>query len=264
MTVKGYYEKYWSPGGPASKVHHETYPELLRFLEAHVTPTSRCLDVGCGDGRTAGLWLQEHAGSYIGVDVAANVVQMARALGLDARTIEDATSLPFADAAFDLVICTEVLEHLFDPLAAAREICRVLCPGGVFIATVPNVAYWRWRLNMLVNRWGPSNDRRSVESPWLDPHIRFFTPRSLERMLESAGFRPVGVGGHFGAFLRDLPILRTVGRLVLKSRVERDPRARRLVLQRNASSAYRRLEARYPSLFALRLHAVAKKPVGKG
>lgn len=262
MTVKRYYEAYWSPGGMASGVHQGTYPELLQLLSAHVTPTSRCLDVGCGDGQTSGLWLREHAGSYIGVDIAPNIVEQARALGLDARVIEDAATLPFADHMFDVVICTEVLEHLFNPLQAAGEIRRVLQPGGVLIATVPNVAYWRWRLDLLINQWGPSNDERAAQQPWEDPHIRFFNISSLQRMLEIAGFRPVRVGGHFGLFLGHLPGLRYARRYLLRTRLGGAPQMRRIVQRRASSRLYQRLERSWPSLFALRLHAVATKPLG--
>ena len=50
---------------------------------------------------------------------------------------------------FTVVVCFEVLEHLFAPHLAVAEMHRVLEPGGVLIATVPNVAYWRRRLDFL-------------------------------------------------------------------------------------------------------------------
>src|SRR5687768_10764766 len=111
MAVRNYYERYWASGGLADGIHHETYPELRQLLEAHITPTADCLDIGCGNGKTCGTWLKGHAGSYVGVDIAPNIVQQAQALGLDAHIIDDATSLPFADNSFDLAVCTEVLEH---------------------------------------------------------------------------------------------------------------------------------------------------------
>ena len=50
--------------------------------------------------------------------------------------------MPFGDGELDVVVCNEVLEHLLEPQRAAAEALRVLRPGGVFLVSVPNVAYW--------------------------------------------------------------------------------------------------------------------------
>jgi SAM-dependent methyltransferase len=238
--MKAYYEAYWSPEG----FHPEGgLPDQLRaLLQPFVSRTTRSLDVGCGDGRTCGRWLQQHAGSYVGVDISENSLKEAAALGLDTRLIRDASSLPFPDDSFDLVVCIEVFEHLFAPQTAAREILRVLRPGAVLVATVPNVAYWRRRLDLaLFGRWHPMGDDRSVDQPWRDPHIRFFNEDSLLGMLGGVGFTSVAVGGYQGALMRDIPLVRRLA-----------PRA-------SASWLYRRAERVLPSVLALRLHALARK-----
>lgn len=256
MAIKEYYETYWTAEGTAYGVHHETYPELRQLLQANVTQTSRCLDVGCGRGRTCGLWLREHAGSYIGVDISAHAVEEARDLGLDARVIEDASSLPFPNNSFDVAVCTEVLEHLFEPHVAASEILRVLRPGGVLIATVPNAAYWRRRVELLLGRCIPGGDYLSVQQPWRDPHIRFFNADSLKRMLVTSGFGRVKVGGHLGAFLGRF------GRMPWLVRSD-TPYVTGLFGTRRSSSLYRLLERFWPSLLAFRLHAIATKPLAR-
>ena len=262
MATQDYYETYWSPGGTGYGLLHETYPELRQLLQASVSRTSSCLDVGCGDGRTCGLWLREHAGSYVGVDISRQAIEEARALGLDARVIEDAASLPFPDKSFDIAVCIEVLEHLFEPHAAAREILRVLRPGGVLIVTVPNVVYWTRRVDLVLGRWDPAGDHLSVQQPWRDPHLRFFDLGALKRMLEASGFCRVKVGGHHGVFLPDIPYARRVKGLILRTPLGGSPHVRRLIPKRRASSLYRRLERILPSLLAFRLHAVATKPLG--
>jgi len=162
--------------------------------------------------------------------------------------VEDATQLPFPDGSFDLVTSLEVLEHLVDPAKAVREARRVLAPRGRLVVTVPNTVYWRRRLDFaLIGRWNPMGDGQSVEQPWRDPHLRFFTMRTLRRMLEQANLHVQVLGGHWGGFLVDLP-----GRQRFLKREARDVES-----VRPASTAYRRLESAFPSLLAFRLHAVA-------
>jgi SAM-dependent methyltransferase len=208
MDVKPYYDAYWSESG-FNPVGGALTSGLRGLMERYVQPGDRCLDVGCGDGQTTGPWILERGCQYVGVDIAETAVRQAGALGLDARLIQDVSSLPFDDASFNVALSIEVFEHLFSPHLAAGEVHRVLRPGGALIVTVPNVSYWRRRLDLaLLGRWNPVGDDLSTRQPWRDPHIRFFNLRSLQRMLRSVGFETVRVGGHGGAFLRDLPIAR--------------------------------------------------------
>jgi hypothetical protein len=102
-----------------------------------------------------------------------------------------------------------VLVHphpLFAPLEGARQARRVLPTGGRDVLAVPNVAYWRSRPSWsLAPRWGRSVDRGA----WRDPHVRFFTPRSMQAMLELAGFPPFAAGGlHDENLFNRVPALR--------------------------------------------------------
>lgn len=93
--------------------------------------------------------------------------------------LADAERLPFPAAAFDCIICTEVLEHIPDHRAGLRELRRVLRPGGVLAVSVPTslteAAYWRLSWDY-----------------WHTPggHIRVFRPAQLAADLREAGFRP--------------------------------------------------------------------------
>jgi SAM-dependent methyltransferase len=244
MDVKPYYDSYWSETG-FRPVGGELTPQLRALVERFVPPGSRCLDVGCGDSQTVGPALRERGCRYVGVDVAETAIHHAQAAGFDAQLIKDASELPFQDGSFDVAFMVEVLEHLFTPYLAVAEVHRVLRPGGVLLVTVPNVAYWRRRLDLaLLGRWNPFGDDRSVEEPWRDPHIRFFNPGSLRRMLFQGGFTEVGVEGHGGAVLRDLPV------------------ARRFWKGR-PSAAYRAAEVWLPSLLGLRVAAFAVKAVSR-
>lgn len=240
-TPVEYYGRYWSEEGyrPCGSLN----PVFKRFLEKHVPSSAHCLDLGCGDGGTAGLWLSEHAAEYVGVDISRSAIDAARALGLDARLIDDASVLPFGDAEFDVIVCSHVLEHLFAPQRAAAEALRVLRPGGVFLVAVPNVAYWRRRLELgLLARWNPFGDTLSTREPWRDPHIRFFTAKTLGWMLEQASFTDIRTRGVLGGFMAEIP------------------GARRLV-RGEASPIYRALERLTPTLFGAQIQAAAHKPL---
>jgi methionine biosynthesis protein MetW len=237
--IQGYYETYWSEKG--FYPHGNLWPGLARLYATHIMKGQRVLDVGCGDGLTSGIWLRDRGCDYIGVDVSENAVRDSSNAGFHAQKIEDAAKLPFPDDSFDVVVCIEVLEHLFSPHKAVEEIVRVLRPGGVLMLTVPNVAAWRWRLDMFaLGRWNPIGDELSGVEPWRDPHIRFFTTRILKAMLLQRGLSVDEVSGHAGGFLMYLPYLRRFAKA-------------------ESSWLYRLLEKACPSLLAHRLHAVAHK-----
>jgi len=101
----------------------------------------RVLDVGCGDKPYYPFF--STAASYIGLDVQQNP---------NADLHGAAEAIPAEDDSFDLVICTQVLEHADDPAQAVREMHRVTAPGGRVLASThgtqvyhPNPGdYWRW------------------------------------------------------------------------------------------------------------------------
>jgi SAM-dependent methyltransferase len=89
----------------------------------------------------------------------------------------DALDLPFADGAFDRVIVSEVLEHIWDDERALVEIARVLRPGGRLAATVPT--RWPERISWAINH-------RYHDTP--GGHVRIYRQHELEQKVERAGF----------------------------------------------------------------------------
>ncbi len=246
MDLASYYEQYWSESGfhPQRKIN----PGLVELFTNHIPPGFKLIDVGCGNSSVCGQWFQHRGCDYLGVDVSGRAVAEAQAAGLNVCKIADATHLPYSDETFDAAVCLEVLEHLFQPRIAAQELFRVLKPGGVLIATVPNAAYWRRRVELLFGCWNPLGDDLSIEQPWRDPHIRFFTRSKLKAMLLSVGFKPTEVGGHSSEY---------------STLVDNARGLRRLYFAAHSSHIYGLLEKQFPALLAFRIHAVALKPASR-
>jgi len=95
---------------------------------------ARILDVGCGGMALAEAVAEKLRGEYVACDLAAPDHIPAGIL----YAVSDAARLPFQNEYFDAVVCSEVLEHLYDPGQALQEIARVLKHGGRAIITVPN------------------------------------------------------------------------------------------------------------------------------
>jgi SAM-dependent methyltransferase len=131
----------------AADERHWWYRGRRRVLRAAIErlplgPGARLLDAGCGSGRM----LDELArfGRVTGVDLSSEAVAASRARGHEVvrAAIE---AMPFADGAFDLVTCLDVVEHTPDDRATLAELRRVTRPGGLLVATVPAYpALWSW------------------------------------------------------------------------------------------------------------------------
>jgi 2-polyprenyl-3-methyl-5-hydroxy-6-metoxy-1,4-benzoquinol methylase len=147
------------------------------LLLAEARPGERVLDLGCGAGRFLAA-LREAGAEPVGVEIAEAALERARTNVPDAdvRLLEPDGTIPAAHGEFDLVWCSEVLEHIPDVGAALFEVRRALKPGGRLLATVPHVRRARALL------------RFEQEFDPLGQHVRFFTRRSLARTLVATGF----------------------------------------------------------------------------
>lgn len=157
-----------------------------------LTDNSRILDVGCGEGRHClGLPLGASA-TVIGVDLSHDDLTRARAkvpehndfcrqLGLPLTPtphfgVANGQHLPFADHSFDVVICSEVLEHIEPYAEVLEELKRVLKPGGQLVVSVPR--QWPERLC-----WSFSDEYRNTPGG----HLRIFNAKKLRREVEALG-----------------------------------------------------------------------------
>ena len=174
--MRQFYEDFWADppvGTPYA------WNQRWNLLEAELRPGDRVLDYGCGDGEF--LELLDNAS---GVEIAEAAIEQVRAIApeADVRRLEDDGTIPFGHGEFDLVWCSEVLEHIPDVGFALSELRRVLKPGGRLLLTVP----YHGRFQAA---WIALTRFESHFDP-LGQHVRFFTRRSLTEALEANGFEP--------------------------------------------------------------------------
>jgi SAM-dependent methyltransferase len=175
---------------------------MLAAVLAGRTGAQRIVDVGCGDGSATSLVSNLDAGNtVIGVDWSATALARARARGLlVVQGGVDTSGLPLPDGCADVVIMSELIEHLVDTDTAVDEVRRVLRPGGVLLLSTPNLAAW-FNRGLIALGLQPVFSEVSLRGIYGRPghevvgHLRLFTRRALVEFLTDRGFRCERVAG---------------------------------------------------------------------
>jgi 2-polyprenyl-3-methyl-5-hydroxy-6-metoxy-1,4-benzoquinol methylase len=151
------------------------------FALAGVAPSGRVLDIGCGAG--PGLrYFAARGARAAGVDLVHYPLVESQRLVPGALLAQGdvGRNLPFADASFDLLLLSELVEHIADERPPLAECHRVLRPGGAVVVTTPNLWDIRRALAPITGRiWSGDTD---------PTHCNLFTPPRLGRALRAAGF----------------------------------------------------------------------------
>jgi methionine biosynthesis protein MetW len=178
--------------------------EVAGIISDLVPENVRVLDVGCGAGSLTKLISDRRTKRIIGVEPDVRRSEQARQRGLNVVTgLLDADFFG-KNGKFDVLIFADVLEHLPNPQEVLVTARQGLTAGGSVIVSVPNVAHWSVRLNLLRGRF-------NYESCGImdATHLRWFTKVSLLQCLAAAGFSVVayqvttGVG--LGVYYDQLP-----------------------------------------------------------
>lgn len=166
------------------------------FNRLSVRPGQRILDIGCGSGRhtCAAYGLKGVIVTGADIDIqdvaeAKNRLVFHDKLGAHGNgrwnlSVADITCLPFKDNAFDLIICSEVMEHIPNETGAVKELVRVLKPGRRLAVSVP-----RYLPEKIC--WGLSQDYYLANGG----HIRIYRKRKLISLFQNAGLKIRGI--HF-------------------------------------------------------------------
>jgi 2-polyprenyl-3-methyl-5-hydroxy-6-metoxy-1,4-benzoquinol methylase len=175
---------------------------MLAAVLRDIHPPALIVDVGCGDGLATSVAASVSPGHrFVGVDWSADAVRQAsaRGLALVRASVEDA-GLPVATGAADVVIMSEVIEHLVDTDSVLDEVRRILKPGGSLLLSTPNLAAW-FNRGLLAVGVQPVFSEVSLRGVFGRPgtqvagHLHMFTKRALTGLLTARGFTSISVGG---------------------------------------------------------------------
>jgi SAM-dependent methyltransferase len=164
----------------------------------------RIVDVGCGDGMCTELTAARagEAGGHlvVGVDWAEGPLKQAAERGLTLVRGSLDGGLPLASGSVDVVILSEVVEHLVDTDGGLAELHRVLRPGGHLVLSTPNLAAW-FNRGLVLAGIQPIFSEVSLRRVYGRPgsvvagHLRLFTRRALTGFLADRGFTDIRVSG---------------------------------------------------------------------
>jgi len=211
---------YEDPAVPASSGPDRAYrqAEMLAGLLADLKRPATIVDVGCGDGFATGVAARRNPGHhFVGLDWSAVSLTAARQRGISVlRAGLDAPRLPIRPASVDVVVMSEVIEHLVDTDSAIEAAHLALKPGGSLLLSTPNLAAW-YNRGLLAAGIQPVFSEVSLRSVFGRPgsqvagHLHMFTRRALVEFLAAYGFSCVKVAG---ARYHDVPaVLRPLDRL---------------------------------------------------
>jgi 2-polyprenyl-3-methyl-5-hydroxy-6-metoxy-1,4-benzoquinol methylase len=162
--------------------------EMLRYIPPGIR---RALDVGCASGEFGQIVQQERQCAVWGVEPYAPAAESACARLERVFCAGFSPELALPPASFDVILCNDVLEHLADPFEALRYARTLLAPGGVIVASVPNVRYFPVLYQYVAQAQWQYADFGVLDRT----HLRFFTHRSLRQTFHDCGYEVVTLEG---------------------------------------------------------------------
>lgn len=179
---------------PFQKIWHTL--KWITIKKMIVGNTKSILDIGCASGwMTAKIAETLYWIPVTGVDVSPEMINYAEIKHPGINFIcADAHKLPFGNETFDLIICTEVLEHVSDPLRVLLEIRRCLCPKGKVIISMDSgnllfkIIWFLWT--------------KTKGKVWKNAHLHEFNREKLQKLFKKTNFKVDKLQiSHFGMAL---------------------------------------------------------------
>jgi 2-polyprenyl-3-methyl-5-hydroxy-6-metoxy-1,4-benzoquinol methylase len=176
-------ELYNSKNGLVKFVHNNRLDNIATIISKLRVKGKRVLDAGCGEGHLLEkLQNVREDNEYWGIDITPIAIEQAKKRCPFANIgLGDLFKTGYPEESFDVIICTEVLEHITDFKGVLEEFKRILKPGGILIITFPNEILWTISRFFL--------GRRPIKVP---DHVNSFSPRNIKRYVN---MRPISAKG---------------------------------------------------------------------
>lgn len=166
-------------------------PSTTHSIQARmVDESTMLLDVGCHAGTMGAALRDGKAVKVIGIDTDLEALKVAKTRLENAfiGSIEETGWVERIQekgyTSFDTILFGDVLEHTRNPDLILREAASILKHNGNIIVSIPNVAYWRVRLGLLLGKWDYQDEGILDRT-----HLRFFTRSTIRELIETAGYQ---------------------------------------------------------------------------
>lgn len=160
-------------------------------------PGGRAIEIGCGSGGALQVMVADYGFSEaVGFDIAFDEERRIGPVRLVPANFNQ--RLPVPDGWAAVVVAMMVIEHVFDPFHAFREVARVLAPGGVAAVNLPLVTSLRNRWRLLTGRVPETSvpfERWFADREWDGNHLHYFSLHSIRRLAAASGLHVGDVTG---------------------------------------------------------------------
>jgi 2-polyprenyl-3-methyl-5-hydroxy-6-metoxy-1,4-benzoquinol methylase len=178
----------------ASEVSHSYLYRPVAELLADVPPKALVVDMGCGNGSFLSLF-QDRGWQLYGSDLSSTGIEIARSSYPSINfSLANAESMPVGLASkagqFDVVLNTEVIEHVYNPRGLLKTCHGLLRPGGTLVLTTPYHGYLK---NVLLALTGKLDRHFTVL--WDHGHIKFWSHKTMREVLSETGFTNITFSG---------------------------------------------------------------------
>src|SRR6202022_1335796 len=160
--------------------------EVAGIVITMIPRGARVLEVGCGTGSLSRIVADKCGAEVVGVEPDSQRAERASARGLEVHTGYLSPELIQQIGLFDVVLLADVLEHVPNPQTMLLLSRRALKPGGAVVMSVPNVAHWSVRADLVRGRF--HYQRFGIMDA---THLRWFTLDTLKALITSSGFKVV-------------------------------------------------------------------------